>query len=120
MSKSAETTFPPYLIAYACLNCRKSFKRFYAANMLTMKCPQCAGAAHRTSRNFKAPKSSDIEQWRKISFLLSHGFRFNTIRENGKRVPYPIDLELAKEFVIRYRRFAEEPAEMPVRDEPSN
>jgi len=103
-------TFPKYLTSYACLNCRKAFKRREGG--LTLVCPNCGGAAHRTSRNFKAPKQSDLEQWSKVSFLLHRGFRFTSIRDAaGIRIPYPKTLEEAKEFVEKYRKFAQEPIE---------
>lgn len=108
---TAKSTFPRYLIPYVCLECRKAFKRRYEPGVLTLVCPDCDGPAHRTSRCFKAPKRNDDAQWTKVAFLLAKGFRFSTIRENGERVPYPQTLESAQSFVVKYRRFAEEPAE---------
>jgi hypothetical protein len=64
----------------------------------------------------KAPKRSDLDRWEIVRFLLSRGFRFRTIREEGKRVPYPDTLEAARAFVARYREFAEEPAEVESRN----
>jgi len=103
-------TFPDYLVTYACLNCRKAFKRQDQEGVLTLVCPNCGQLAHRTSRNFKAPKQSDLEQWSKVSFLLHRGFRFTSIRDSaGMRIPYPKTLEEAREFVEKYGEFAQEP-----------
>lgn len=59
------------------------------------------------SRKFSAPKLTDIEQWRKVQFLVTHGFLFQSVyelREDGGRykVSYPSTLQEAKSFVIAY------------------
>ncbi len=103
-------TFPAYLIPYACLECRKAFKRHNDTDALTMKCPECGGSAHRTSRKFKAPRRSDLQQWEKVRFLLEHGFRFFSVRDDsGSYVRYPETLAEAREFVRKYRNQAWEP-----------
>lgn len=103
---------PPYLVPYACCECRKAFRRPYASGALTTVCPECGGAAHLTSRKFKAPKKSDVAQWEKVRLLLAHGFRFVSIEEGGRRVAYPSTLEEARDFVVRYRKYAKEPADL--------
>jgi DNA-directed RNA polymerase subunit RPC12/RpoP len=103
-------SFPAYLIPYACLECRKAFKRHDDPDALTMKCPECGGTAHRTSRRFKPPKRSDLKQWQKVRFLLEHGFRFFTVRDqSGRYMRYPSTLDEAREFVRKYRGQAWEP-----------
>jgi hypothetical protein len=77
---------PAYYSSFACLNCCKSFKR-----------------------GFKAPKKTDKKQWEKIRFLFSHGFKFQKIRighGHHDTIPYPKTLEDAKEFVIKYKKYA--------------
>ena len=49
------------------------------------------------SRKFKAPPSTDIQQWKKIAYLVEHGLRFQTLPE-----PYPATLAEAKTFVELY------------------
>jgi DNA-directed RNA polymerase subunit RPC12/RpoP len=115
--KPSETTpnpvgvsFPAYLIPYVCLECRKAFKRHNDIDALTMKCPECGGNAHRTSRKFKPPKRSDLEQWKKVRFLLEHGFRFFSVRDDtGAYTRYPATLAEAREFVQKFRDQAWEP-----------
>ena len=60
-------------------------------------------------RHFKAPKKSDTEQWKKVAFLIDHGFFFQKIRpdSNGNEsVPYPKTLDEAKEFVVKYNKWS--------------
>ena len=105
----------PYNMAFACLDCRKSFKRVFTLSKecpSELPCPDCGGAAHNFGRHFKAPKKSDLKQWKKVAFLFEHGFRFQRIRIGSGHhdvVPYPKTLEQAKEFVIKYKAHAIEP-----------
>lgn len=69
----------PYNMAFACLDCHKSFKReFNLAEEypVTLICPHCCGTAHNLGRHFKAPKRTDKKQWAKVGFLMEHGFFF--------------------------------------------
>lgn len=102
----------PYNMAFACLDCRKSFKREF--NLVVecpdeLKCPDCGGLAHNFGRHFKAPKKSNLKQWKKVEFLFEHGFRFQKIRpvkNSLESVPYPETLEEAKVFVEKYKSYA--------------
>ena len=99
----------PYNMAFACLDCRKSFKREFNLSEGCPKeltCPNCGGTAHNFGRHFKPPKKNDLKQWKKVSFLFEHGFRFQKIRPNGIDEPYPKTLDEAKEFVIKYKDYA--------------
>ncbi|WP_031565940.1 hypothetical protein [Rheinheimera texasensis] len=102
----------PYNMAFACLSCRKSFKREFnlaEENPKELKCPECGGIAHNFGRHFKAPKKNDLKLWQKITYLFEHGFRFQKIciKENSiETVPYPETLEAAKEFVVKYKNYA--------------
>jgi hypothetical protein len=102
----------PYNMAFACLDCRKSFKReFNLAKGCPseLKCPECGGMAHNFGRHFKAPKKNDLKQWKKVAFLFEHGFRFQKIRIGSGHhdvVQYPETLEQAKEFVVKYQEYA--------------
>lgn len=67
------------------------------------------------SRKFSAPKSADIAQWKKVQFLVEHGFRFYSVyrdvESGGKQsVRYPTTLAAAKDFVVVFREQAQLPA----------
>ena len=102
----------PYNSAFACLDCRKSFKREFDLNEgrpQNMVCPDCGGVAHNFGRHFKAPKKTDQKQWEKVHFLFEHGFRFQKVRvkrNSTESVPYPKTMKEAKEFVVKYKEYA--------------
>lgn len=104
----AIVTFPARLHPYACLTCRKSFKRkwseeYQQAGMPDKTCPHCGGVAIGLSRLFKAPPMSDLQQWKKVAYLIQQGFRFyHQHDESGQAVPYPATLADAKKFVLLY------------------
>ena len=100
-------------MSYACLACKTAHKRAaHGCNSgfpLEMECPNCQGAMYNLGRHFKAPKKSDTEQWKKVAFLIDHGFFFQKIRpdSNGNEsVPYPKTLDEAKEFVVKYNKWS--------------
>ncbi len=99
-------------MAFACLDCRKSFKRKFKVSdgyPRQMICPDCGGPAYNFGRHFKAPKKADIAQWKKVQFLFEHGFWFQRIydKANGYQiVAYPKTLEEAREFVEEYEKYA--------------
>lgn len=102
----------PYSMAFACLDCQKSFKRGFKSDdgyPESLKCQDCGGTAYNFGRHFKAPKKNDQKQWEKVRYLFKHGFRFQKIRTGlGQHdvIPYPENLEQAKEFVERYKDYA--------------
>lgn len=108
----------PYGVAYACVICRKSFKRqvdFATCIPSEKVCPECGRPSFRVGRHFKAPRRSDRAQWEKVRFLLEHGFRFQKIRVGPHQhdtVPYPKTLEEAREFVEEFKEFGVEPVQM--------
>ena len=94
----------PYLFPFACLTCRKSFRRTSAPEVSELTCPHCGGRAVRLNRKFKAPPRDDLTQWEKVRLLVEHGFRFATVYdEDGYSVPYPATLAEARAFVTRFR-----------------
>jgi len=75
----------------------------------TIECPICKGIAVNLGRHLKPPNKSDLAQWKKIRFLIEHGFVFQKIRTTKNSyeiVPYPETLAQAAEFVIQYRQYA--------------
>ena len=90
------------LFPHVCFSCRKSFKKPVRA--LPRHCPQCHGPMVMLNRKFSAPKMTNIDQWRKVEYLVTHGFRFQSIHEqpSGLIVPYPATLADAKLFVEQH------------------
>ena len=101
-----------YTMAFACLACRKSFKRQVDLSSECpgeLICPDCGGTAYNFGRHFKVPRKNDLKQWKKVAFLFEHGFRFQKIRIGSGHhdvVPYPRTLEEAIEFVVKYQEYA--------------
>jgi len=87
---------PDYLIAHACFNCRKSFKYPIVRNNPPV-CPQCRQTLSEMGRAFKAPKKSEISQWKKVKKLWDAGFRFPT--NSYKPVQYPKTLKEVDAFI---------------------
>ncbi len=103
----------PYNMAFACLDCCKSFKRELGLAPCgypkQLPCIECGGVSYNYGRHFKAPKKSDKKQWDKIRFLHEHGFRFHKIRIGSGHhdvVPYPENMDQAREFVVKYKEYA--------------
>ena len=103
-----KSTGPAYLFPYACVSCRKSFKRKveeHEPGLPDKQCPHCGGVATGLYRHFKAPPTNDILQWKKVALLIQNGFRFEHLRDqNGCAVPYPSTMAEAREFVLRYAK----------------
>jgi hypothetical protein len=101
-----ERSIQNYLFPHVCFHCRKSFKK--PKSLEPPLCPQCAGATVMLSRKFSAPKAIDTEQWRKVEFLVAHGFLFQSVYEQSEgggrhKVAYPSTLIEAEAFVVEYR-----------------
>lgn len=91
---------------FVCFSCRKSYK--LPTSDKPRLCPQCRKPMEMLSRKFSAPKSKDILQWKKVQFLVEHGFRFYSVyvvtELGGKRaVKYPATLDEAKAFVQTFK-----------------
>lgn len=57
------------------------------------------------NRKFSAPAATDKAQWKKVEFLVQHGFVFQTVYETprgGKSLRYPATLDEAKSFVVAH------------------
>lgn len=87
---------PEYLIAFACFDCRKSFKK--AITYEAPVCPQCGASLKDMGRTFKTPKMSDVEQWAKVQRLWEAGFRFTGNGSHGGP-PFPKHLNEVDEFI---------------------
>ena len=101
-----------YAKSFACFTCRTAHKRGFKGSPaefpLTMACPVCQDDMVNVGRHFKAPKKSDIAQWKKVKFLVEHGFVFQHVYQTGEdgrvyyQVDYPKTLEEARQFVVLY------------------
>jgi hypothetical protein len=106
---------PEYSMSFACLNCKTSNMRHFFEDPCdypeSMECPICKGIAFNFGRHFKPPKKSDLAQWKKIEYLVEHGFVFQTIYEQREdsgyyKISYPKTLAEAKDFVVKYKKKA--------------
>ncbi len=66
---------PDYLVAHACFDCRKSFKKAREREQVFV-CPNCGSKLYSMGRSFKAPKKDHLEKWCKVQSLYAYGFRF--------------------------------------------
>jgi predicted RNA-binding Zn-ribbon protein involved in translation (DUF1610 family) len=97
---------PPNMMQFACFDCRKSFKQRLSFSRQANKfltCPECGKAMWEMGRQFKAPKQSDVKQWRKVEFLVRKGITFHTQR-NYKFRNMPKVLREVVPFVQRVKR----------------
>ncbi|TRY28770.1 hypothetical protein FM019_20480 [Aliiglaciecola sp. M165] len=100
-------------MAFACLHCRTSNMRHFdlapSEYPLSGECPVCKNKTFNLGRDFKPPKKSNEAQWKKIEFLIEHGFQFQKVRlvpTEMESVAYPKTLTEAKEFVVKYKKWA--------------
>ena len=98
--------YGPYKFHYACFTCRKMFRQvnsydreLYAAFDAEMVgseaqrrlhvekrvclCPQCRQPMHNMGFDFKAPRQTDIKQWRKVELLHAHGYAYHSCGCSG-------------------------------------
>jgi hypothetical protein len=104
---------PEYAMSFVCFECKTSTMRYYnvspAEYPKSSDCPVCGNVTINLGRNFKPPKKSDSAQWKKVKFLVDNGFVFQKIRverNSMHSIPYPETLSEAKEFVVKYRKWA--------------
>ena len=99
MNKSASLSpnAPEYLVAHACFECRKSWKRREGNHI----CPECQGPLAMLGRSFRGPKTRETDQWEKVKRLWSAGFRFWSYRSYPDAEPYPDDLRDVDDFIGR-------------------
>ena len=80
------------LTKFACIDCRKIFKRPADASRRT--CPHCGNEARRVGSGFKAPAISDAKAWEVASFLIARGFPYYRLG-----FAYPTTMVDAEAFV---------------------
>ena len=77
--------YGPYKDIYACFDCRKSYKQRSAVELSEQDvknrkylCPQCRKPMANMGHDFKAPKHSDIKQWKKVKILYQEGITYHS------------------------------------------
>ena len=71
--------YGPYKQKWACFKCRKSWKSPHGeVPRASALCPQCWAPLHNMGLDFKAPKQTDKEQWRKVELLSENGIDFSS------------------------------------------
>lgn len=88
----------PYLIAHACFDCRKSWKRDREAEQV---CPECGKSLAMMGRSFRAPRKRADDQWEKLRRLWAAGFRFWSYRSYPQAERYPEDLRDVDAWIER-------------------
>src|SRR5262245_61317298 len=73
---------------FACFRCRKAFKRRrpyeWPEHLRPKKlpsppvCPECAAPMADMGLDFKAPRRSNVKQWKKVEVLFRHGFTYHS------------------------------------------
>jgi DNA-directed RNA polymerase subunit RPC12/RpoP len=86
--------FKQYKQHYACFGCRKVFRKPPVYDWpkaqqpqedetVEIKCPQCGEPMAAMGLDFKAPRQSDVKQWRKVELLYRNGFAYHSCGCNG-------------------------------------
>jgi ssDNA-binding Zn-finger/Zn-ribbon topoisomerase 1 len=89
---------PDYLIAHACLDCRKAWKR---SGDRDHSCPECGEALALMGRTFRTPAKREDDQWEKVRRLWKAGFRFWSYRSFPDAEPFPAQLREVDAFIAR-------------------
>ncbi len=91
---------------YACFTCRKVFKKFSSPQNDGFVCPQCSQPMAMMGTAFRAPKQSNVDQWKKAELLVAAGFLFH--KDSG---PSPQTLKNVPAFLEAHRRAKRSPGE---------
>jgi hypothetical protein len=95
----------PILSTFACFTCRKVFKQAVRDAEVCV-CPECAEPMSYTGTAFRAPKQTNVDQWKKAELLISAGILF--IKDGG---PRPRNLKDVPAFLEAHRLAARSPGE---------
>jgi hypothetical protein len=69
--------YGPYKQHWACFGCRKMFRNHRGeAPVRALKCPECKSPMRDMGRDFKAPRTSELAQWKKVEVLFRAGFKY--------------------------------------------
>lgn len=74
----------PYKQKWACFQCRKSYKSHHGGFSRDFaKCPQCQAPLGNMGLDFRAPRQTDTEDWRKVALLFENGINFSSCGCSG-------------------------------------
>ncbi|MFD0713580.1 hypothetical protein [Paenibacillus sp. GCM10027626] len=103
--------YGPYKDIYACFSCRKVYKQTSKFELDKMErdkvcysCPQCGKLMNDMGHDFKAPKQSDVKQWKKVEILYQKGFAYHSCGCNGPGYR-PSRLNEVECFLTENRKF---------------
>jgi hypothetical protein len=79
---------------FACVGCRKAFRKERARFADPGVCPHCGGPLQRVGRDFHAPRRRNRRAWRTVTLLLQHGIRWDSCGCGGPgyRPTHPRDV----------------------------
>lgn len=102
--------YGPYKQHWACFGCRKMFRNHRGeAPVRGLKCPECKLPMRNMGLDFKAPRASDVAQWKKVEILFRAGFKYSSCGCSGpgERPKYLRDVP---EFLCEHERLGAEVA----------
>jgi hypothetical protein len=91
---------PDYLIAHACFDCRKAWKRTGEHGHV---CPEREKPLALMGRSFRTPSIRKQDQWEKVRRLWDAGFRFWSYRSFPDAERFPDALRDVDDFIRRNR-----------------
>lgn len=92
-----------------CLHCRKGFSIYQnQQDDINLTCPECGNKTTLFNHKFRPPRQNDTKRWKLVEFLKNQGFVYQHVYKEAEgggylEVPYPANLEEAKEFVETYK-----------------
>lgn len=97
-----------------CLNCyRVENLGTDLTNLKIGYCLLCSKKMIFVNHNFRPPKKTEYKKWEVVKFLISEGFPFQHIYQEGKSdyyktssdnyVKYPKTMQEAEEFINKYK-----------------
>lgn len=107
-------THGPYKEKYVCFHCRKAFKQTSHWELRypmrkddngkrLVPCPECGRSMKNMGLDFKAPRQSDIRQWKKVELLFAYGYNYSSCGCNGPG-PRPATLKEVPAFLEEEKR----------------
>ena len=101
---------------FACFDCRKSFKQVSRWRLpddrrpangaaREVPCPQCGKLMADMGHDFKAPKQTDVAQWKKVQLLFEAGFSFHSCGCCGPGYR-PAELREVEAFIASQKPFS--------------
>src|SRR4026208_2377632 len=106
--------YGPYKEKFPCFRCRKAFKQVSRYEMRRpmpvdaegkrlCPCPECGTLMQNMGLDFKAPRQSDIRQWKKVALLFAHGYAYHSCGCSGPG-PRPALLREVPQFLAEQER----------------